>query len=297
MNIHTKRLLDYLILEEQAGSKKVDVNERHILPAEIAQPVIFRHKEQNLPDRLTSYFYYSQDSSIHYILHEWNEKRFNQAYYEVPAKSEEEIRAFINKYNELHKRITVIHGVSTTSGSLDNLSNVDTGTLKRKDIWRPNDSTEIELYTTLSNYFKADNNYTINRTHILRLYIKKIPTTSISPKLPSLDESKSQVLDKTFQNFILLLEKNELERARTYLSDLISGSVPTEQLKQLSDNIHKDKKLSLYFTGIQTGIDGTSFYIIQYKYETDHNIPPKELIKVTFDNQNKIAGVIPSKRN
>ncbi len=57
-----------------------------------------------------------------------------------------------------------------------------------------------------------------------------------------------------------------------------------------------DERLAVYFSGIQTGLDGSQYIMLQYKYESDANNPPAVLIKVIFDGGNKILGIQPIKR-
>jgi biopolymer transport protein ExbD len=48
--------------------------------------------------------------------------------------------------------------------------------------------------------------------------------------------------------------------------------------------------------GAQMGLDGSNYLMLQYKYKSDDNNPPKELIKATFDEKNKITGIQPVQR-
>jgi hypothetical protein len=43
------------------------------------------------------------------------------------------------------------------------------------------------------------------------------------------------------------------------------------------------------------GLDGSMFTLLQYKYSDDNSNPPNEIIKLTFDEKNKVAGIQPIK--
>ncbi|WP_314518806.1 hypothetical protein [Xanthocytophaga agilis] len=64
----------------------------------------------------------------------------------------------------------------------------------------------------------------------------------------------------------------------------------------LSNSADFTKTFEVYFSGVQIGLDGTSFTMLQYKDTLDSNNPPKLLIKVVFDSKGKIAGIQPLKR-
>jgi hypothetical protein len=49
-------------------------------------------------------------------------------------------------------------------------------------------------------------------------------------------------------------------------------------------------------TGMQITQDGNIYPMLQYKYFDDLSSPPKEYIMVLFDNDNKIIGLQPMKR-
>lgn len=63
----------------------------------------------------------------------------------------------------------------------------------------------------------------------------------------------------------------------------------------LIDNINFDKETKLVYSGIQMGLDGSMFTLLQYKYSEDNSNPPIETIKLTFDDKNKVVGIQPIK--
>jgi len=56
-----------------------------------------------------------------------------------------------------------------------------------------------------------------------------------------------------------------------------------------------ERKMELIYSGVQVGLDGSIFTLLHYKYEDDTSEPPKELIKIIFDEKNKIVGIQPIK--
>jgi len=43
------------------------------------------------------------------------------------------------------------------------------------------------------------------------------------------------------------------------------------------------------------GLNGNMYVLIQYKYSDDSSNPPKEFIKLIFDDSDKILGIQPMK--
>ncbi len=64
----------------------------------------------------------------------------------------------------------------------------------------------------------------------------------------------------------------------------------------LKNYLKLDNRLIVFLSGMQMSMDGSTSTMLQYRYETDGNTPPKELIKVIFDNDNRILGIQPAKR-
>ena len=76
---------------------------------------------------------------------------------------------------------------------------------------------------------------------------------------------------------------------------MIFDQVTDEQLKALISGIDFVRELELVYSGIQMAMNGKAFAMLQYKYNDDQNSPPKEMIKVIFDDKNKIVGIQPMK--
>jgi hypothetical protein len=258
----------------------------------VAQPLIFRRKEKDIPDLKTYYFFYNSDSTIHQILYEWDDNNFKRK--EKNIKSPAEIKAFIEKYKALYSQIAERYGISESEGDLNDLSKIETGDFRKKDTWKTKDSTEIQLYTVLSSKYKRTGDITITPTYRIRLYInddKKKQEQTVK-----LDEKKVSERDKTFQTFLSDLASKDLAKAKLSLSDVILNQVSNQQLEGLSQNIRFNEEMDLHLSGSQVGLDGTIFLMLQYKYKADISTPPKEVVKVLFDQKAKIIGIQPLKR-
>lgn len=294
LDIHAKRLRDFINIEQSLGSKKVKSESSYVSERGIAQPEIYRRKEEKVPDLLSYYFYYEKDSSIKYILYEWDESNFT-GFKEDATKTNAEIANFIQKYNQLYAQVAANYGKSEQTGDLTDISLAQKG-MTRTDKWRPNDSTGIEMYTTLSNKYEKRGMVTANPTYRIRLYVRNTKTTNTEAQM-HLSDDKVKSLDSTSQAFFSAMKSKNFEQAKGYLSTLISKNVTNAQLEQLSQAVRFGENLELFFKGVQTGLDGSSFYILQYKYTSETNNPPKEMIKMVFDDSNKIAGIQPMRRN
>jgi hypothetical protein len=170
LDIHTKKLIDFIKLEDSLGSEKIKSESEYMSESGVAQPEIFKRKETKVADMLSYYFYYEKDSSIDYILYEWDESNFT-GYKENSKKSEVEVANFIEKYNQIYSEIANRFGKSQSEGDISNISLVQEG-MTRKDNWKPNNNTEIELYTTLSSKYEKKGPFTVNPTYRIRLYVR-----------------------------------------------------------------------------------------------------------------------------
>lgn len=158
--IQGKTLSDYIALEEKLGSQLTPTTSNHISGKGIAQPIKYQRKENFIPDLISYYFFQEQDSTMTYILHEWDVRNFDKS--SNNKQSEKFQIALQEKYNALKSQISEIYGASQTELK----SNQTT------DIWQLNNGVEIEMYIVISNNYKKKGIITINPTHRIRLYIK-----------------------------------------------------------------------------------------------------------------------------
>jgi len=195
--------------------------------------------------------YYRQDSTIDHVRYEWD----------MPHASDDDIKAFKNKYQVLYTEVFHTYGGSKGEGSLDLFT--------MKDTWKPDDSTEIEL--------QMDPSWRII------LQVKNIVTPI-------------QADDKVLRAFLSELQNKNFSKAKTYLSARISNTINDQQFEGLRQNIRLDDSLIIYRTETQVATDHSTNGILQYRYKTDQNQPPQELIRVMFDPNNKILGIQPIKK-
>ncbi len=216
LDTHKRKLVDFLQLEEKMGSVRVENKSNFISGNGVAQPVQFMRKEKGIPDLLVYYFYFQHDSSIYYILYEWDESNFKD-YQENTKISSPEINAFIDRYKALYGQVSKTFGEGKSEGSITDMSKIETGDFDKQDIWNPNDSTKIDLSITLSSKYEKKGAMSINPTYRIRLYTTNLTKSKNEIGLEKLDENKVKQLDTVLQAFMSALKNNEIDKARSGL--------------------------------------------------------------------------------
>jgi hypothetical protein len=292
LDIDGKRIDYFRNLEKELGSTKFNSDQTYISSGNVAQPEIYLRKEKSLPDLLVYYTFFKNDSTISEINYEWDVYNFDKK--DDNTQSLDFEKSLIKKYNTIIDEVSAKFGSSKVEGSLDDLSKINSREgLNRADTWTPSDSLKIYAYTTISNYFKKDNFVTVNPTHKIRLYVYNLK----EEKPEKLSQEKLSLLDEKFNSFILLISKDSFGEAQKLFSEKIINTVTIDVLKQIKQSIFKtNAKLDLYMNGMQIMQDGNIYPMLQYKFSDDVNTPPKEYIMVLFDNDNKIIGLRPMKR-
>lgn len=289
--IHGKKIDYFIKIEKKLKSELFDSGQTYLSMDGSAQPIIYKRKEKNIPDLLVQYSFSKKDSIINEVLYEWDvynfEKRDNN------QKSEKSEKSLIEKYNNLKKTITNKLGQPETKNNYSNLAKYKQKLFfEENSNWRPNDSTEIVMYATVSNYYEKNGAVTINPTHKIRLYIKNIKK-KVEPKL---DEKNVFISNQNFENFILKLKEINFAEAKLFLSEIVLEKVTENQLIELRKMIDFENKLVQHFKGFQASFTGENYLMLQYKYENEHSEIPKSIVKVIFDNDNKILGIQPMKK-
>lgn len=291
--IHNTKLTEYLKMEERLGSERIPTASNHVSFGGEAQPIKFLRKEKIIPDLTAYYFFKKTDSTMSYVLYEWDVSNFEKQ--DNNQKSEIFQKALIAKYTELKKHISKNFGQPVVKRNYSNISQLDPiNTFVESSTWKPNDSTEIEMYATVSNYYERKGAMTINPTHRIRLYIKN-QSKGKEKEVPKLNDKKLSDLEIIKTEFFKALKAKDLPKSKSFLSDLILEKVTDGQINILIDNINFDKETKLIYSGIQMGLDGSMFTLLQYKYSDDNSNPPSEIIKLTFDDKNKVVGIQPVK--
>lgn len=296
LDIHKHKLEDCLKMEAALGSTPVTDETKFISESGVAQPVLFQRREHDLPDLRCYYFYFQKDSTMDYVLYEWDVRNFNKDddSIKIPDK---EIDAFIEKYKRLYSLITKDYGVSKGDGILDDKSKIAEGDFRKEDTWTPNDSTKIDLYLNLSSKYERHGAVSIPCVYQIRFYVYNIngKQGQDSPGRP--DDAKVKELDGTLTGFLSDVEKGDFTNARRSISARISANVTDQQLDGLRKYMESKDSLVIFFVGVQLGLDGSTNVMLQYRFATDTGTPPRELVKVLFDEKGKIVVIQPIKRN
>ncbi|SDL52003.1 hypothetical protein SAMN04488034_105158 [Salinimicrobium catena] len=273
-DIHKTSLDQYIQMEEDLGSESLPVTSNHVSFSGNAQPFKFRRQQKGLPDLISYYYFKEKDSAMSHVLYEWDESRQAENTDLDRKKSREYQKALIRKFNQLEERISDRYGEPETTGDLTDLEQADKKSgLEKKDLWRPNDSTEIELYTVISNYYEKRGMITIKPTHRIRLEVKK--TEKGDNNSSTISEERLQTLTALTGEFFRALSAEDLSGSKQFLSARIKEAVTREQLTALIANIDFDRETELIYSGIQVGTDGRSYTMLQYKYKDDVGDIPK----------------------
>ena len=292
-DIHNTALEEYIQMEEKLGSERIPTTSNHVSFSGDAQPIKFKRKEEKISDLIAFYYFKEEDSTMSSIKYEWDVYNFEKQQNNQKPKEFQE--AFISKYKGLKENISADYGIPKVKRNYSNISRLDSiNTFVESSTWKPNDSTEIEMYATVSNYYEKRGASTINPVHRIRLYVRN-QTKKKEPIVPKLDEKRLDSLVSVTSDFMKELELKNTEDAKRFLSDLIKEQVTAEQIALLSAEIDFERETELVYSGIQMGLDGSAFTILQFKYSDDKESPPKEIIKVVFDEDNLIVGLKPMK--
>ena len=292
LNLQNKKIDYYRNIEEKLGSKKYNTGQTYISDKAVAQPEIYLRKEKFLPDLLVYYTFFNADSAISEIRYEWDVYNFDKS--DNNIKSSDFENKLIERYKQIVAFISSAYGESKEEGNLDDLSNINTPHgLRRSDVWQPNDSLKIYSYTTISNYYKKGNSFTINPTHRIRLYVYNLKgenqgTVNFLPKL--------NMYEQQFNLLLTLLSDNKFGEAKRLFPKKAEKSLNDDILNKLKSILVTNDKFELFMSGMQMAEDGKMYPMLQYKESSDTNTPPKKLIIVLFDNENKIIGLKPVER-
>lgn len=293
-DIHNISLDEYIKMEENLESERIPAMSNHSSFNGDAQPILYKRKEKIIPDLVAFHFFKEKDSTMSYVLYEWDASRNRDPNNLDVKQSEKFIKAFVKKYNELENSITKLYGKPEIKGYLPDLKNINVDdVLEKTDVWKPNDSTEIKLYTIQSNLYEKRGAMTKSPTHRIRLYVRNLKKDK--KVLDKLDEARIDSLVILSNNFLKALKNKNLKNSKEYLSDLIIEQVTEEQLEILTTQIDFEREIELVYSSVQMGLNGSVFTLLQYKHRDDQESPPKEMIKVIFDDKNKIVGIQPMK--
>jgi hypothetical protein len=290
LDIKHKNVVEFIKQEAEIKSIPFEIETQYITGRNVGQPIGYRRKEKDkkLPDLLVYYFPLKTDSSIYRVLYEWDETNFT---HQASKHSVDSLQAFIKKYKELLALVQKQFGEGTTTGSLDDLSQIEAGKFDRKDNFSK-DSVEVEMYVTLSNKYLQQGNVTITPAHRIRLYINNKTAEEGTLKL---DKQKVIDADKKVKLFLTALTAGNFDEARKYIAKQIASQVTNEQLTALQKEV-KDDKWELSTTGVQLTLGNTMWGNLRYRRADDNLEPPTEILSITIDENYEIMGMRPLKR-
>lgn len=289
-DIHNTSLKQYFELEKKSNSEELEQPSKNFMPNNEIDAIQFITKEKSIPDLITTYTFKKSDSTILEIEHEWDVYNFEKQ--DNNKKSPEFESEMIEKYKSLKTDATKIFGPPIVKRNYSNISMRDSiNTFIESSKWHPNEETEIELYATISNYYEKAEFTTINPVHRIRLYIRNTKKEENSEEKLSKDKIAS--LDKVFKKYYGLLQDGKITESKELLSNLIKDDTTNEMLQGLIENLNLSSDIELYLVGKDIMPDGRIFIGLQYKYSNDFSDTPQELIKVLFDEKDKIVGINP----
>lgn len=284
--IHGKKMKTFADIEKKLHGKLYQGEGDIIIPGGMATPLTYRRTEKDIPDLLITYTFSQGDSLMNSIEYEWDVINFDKNKMKQPLGKQ---KAFIKKYQLLVDQLNQKYGKSEQEGDLSDLTKIELkGGLKRNDKWKPNDSSVVYMYTVLSNYEEENENFKIGATNRIRLYVNNVKKTPGS----ELTEKTIQAAKKCYDQFIVKLRAGDLPAAQSLLSPQIRSQMNETVFNQLRADI-KPEPFRVYTQNLQE-VNGVKYLRIQYAYASAPE-NPKEVVRVFFDKENLIIGIVPLK--
>ena len=281
--IHGEKMKSYLDYEMKLGSKRYQGRGDIIIPGGMAMPLTYRRTEKSIPDLLVTYTFSIKDSLIDRIGYEWDMTNFEPGTETQPLMVQ---KALIEKYMSLVDQLSIKFGKSKQKGDLSDLSKIDfRGGLTREDEWKPNDTTQIYMYSVFSNSQEEIGNIKRIPTNRIRLGISKRKKTA-----PELSDAAITAAMKSYDQFINNLRAGDQEGAKAHLSVQIRNQLSETAFSNLKAAI-KPGDFKIYSQNLES-IAGINYLVIQYTYANESE-EPKEGVKVMFDKEHFIIGIQP----
>jgi len=284
LNIKNKNVNFFRNLEVNNKSELIKDESDNVSVNDVGQPIIYKRKQVALPDLKVYYFPFKSDSTIAYILYEWQENYTRGQALTKPT-------AFIEKYAELLNLVTATYGKSQSEGDLADTSLIAKDGLTRTDNWE-NDTTNIQMYITVSDKHVVQTNMEIKPTRVIRLYVNQPGKDKPSQ---SLSKEKIEELDHTAKLFIDAVTTGKFDDSRHYIASYVNPQVRDEQLDNLKRMI-KENNWELNMSGVQLTTTGKSYVYLSYSRKDDTNKPPLEILNILFDETDKIISAQPLNR-
>jgi hypothetical protein len=100
------------------------------------------------------------------------------------------------------------------------------------------------------------------------------------------------MFNDNFLKFVTALKSSDRAGVDALLSDKVKEIVTDDVLKKVKEGFDVNKKLEILKTGYHKLMDGSSLPSISYKYAGES----KEVIMAVFEEDGKILGVMPAKK-
>jgi len=107
-----------------------------------------------------------------------------------------------------------------------------------------------------------------------------------------LNKEKINMFNDNFLKFVTALKSSDRAGVDALLSDKVKEIVTDDVLKKVKEGFDVNKKLEILKTGYHKLMDGSSLPSISYKYAGES----KEVIMAVFEENGKIIGVMPTKK-
>ncbi|PQA92894.1 peptidylprolyl isomerase [Chryseobacterium shigense] len=107
-----------------------------------------------------------------------------------------------------------------------------------------------------------------------------------------LSKEKINLYNDNFLKFVTALKASDRPAIDLLLSDKVKEIVTDDVLKKVKEGFDVNKKLEILKTGYHKLMDGSNLPSIHYKYAGDS----KEVIMAVFEEDGKILGVMPAKK-
>ncbi|MDQ0781499.1 peptidylprolyl isomerase [Chryseobacterium sp. W4I1] len=107
-----------------------------------------------------------------------------------------------------------------------------------------------------------------------------------------LNKEKINMFNDNFLKFVTALKSSDRAGVDALLSDKVKEIVTDDVLKKVKEGFDVNKKLEILKTGYHKLMDGSSLPSISYKYAGES----KEVIMAVFEENGKIIGVMPAKK-
>jgi len=125
--------------------------------------------------------------------------------------------------------------------------------------------------------------------------VTDVKVEKVQKEIPAqLSKEKINLYNDNFLKFVEALKSPDRSGIDALLSDKVKEIVTDGVLKKVKEGFDVNKKLEILKTGYHRLMDGSSLPSISYKYAGGSS---KEVIMAVFEEDGKIIGVMPAKKD